>query len=148
MDDGSALPLLTGADAAATAAATAVLRAGGVVVTNARYLHDGRVTVQVMEVRIGRDEATTTRHDLPGYALPPTVGQPRLLLSASAARQLGLNPVEAGWVVATPAPPSQRRQDRFTNDLRAFGGSPSRWSMAPPRATTHRCCCCSPRRPE
>lgn len=121
VDDGSALPLLTGADAAATAAATAVLRAGGVVVTDPRYLHDGRVTVQVNEVRAGRDEATTTRHDLPGYALPPTVGQPRLLLSASAARQLGLSPVQAGWVVDTPAPPSQRRQDRFAKDLRAFG---------------------------
>ncbi|MEU7845418.1 FtsX-like permease family protein [Micromonospora sp. NPDC049114] len=120
VDDGSALPLLTGADAAATSAATAVLRAGGVVVTDPRYLHDGRVTVQVNEVRIGRDEATA-RQDVPGYVLPRTVGLPRLLLSASAARQLGLSTVEAGWVVDTPAPPSQRRQDRFADDLRAFG---------------------------
>ncbi|CCH16633.1 Putative ABC transporter [Micromonospora lupini str. Lupac 08] len=121
VDDGSALPLLTGADAAATSAAARVLREGGVVVTDPRYLHDGRVTVQVNEVRAGQDETTTTRHDLPGHALPPTVGQPRLLLSASVARQLGLDTVQAGWVVDTPAPPGQRRQDRFANDLRAFG---------------------------
>ena len=38
---GRALPLLTDADPTTTAAATAVLRAGGVVVTDPRYLHDG-----------------------------------------------------------------------------------------------------------
>ncbi|MFY1619893.1 FtsX-like permease family protein [Micromonospora sp. WMMD736] len=121
VDDGSALPLLTGADPATTTAATAVLRAGGVVVTDPRYLHDGLVTVQVDEFRSGQDEARSTRRDLPGYALASTAGQPRLLLSPTAARQLALRPVSNGWVVDTSTPPSQRRQDRFTADLRAFG---------------------------
>ncbi|WP_433537527.1 FtsX-like permease family protein [Micromonospora sp. CA-249363] len=121
VDDGSALPLLTGADPATTTAATAVLHAGGVVVTDPRYLHDGLVTVQVNEVRAGRDEVTTTRRDLPGYALAPTNGQPRLLLSPTAARQMALKPVSNGWVIDASTPPSQRRQDRFTADLRAFG---------------------------
>ena len=64
VDDGTALPLLTGADPATTAAATAVLRAGGVVVTDPRYLHDGLVTVRVNEVEAGPDRpdrATTSR---------------------------------------------------------------------------------------
>ena len=51
VDDGTALPLLTGADPSATADAAAVLRSGGVVVTDPRYLQDGRVTVQVNRVR-------------------------------------------------------------------------------------------------
>ncbi|WP_422738834.1 FtsX-like permease family protein [Micromonospora sp. WMMD729] len=122
VDDGTALPILTGADPATTAAATAVLRAGGVVVTDPRYLHDGLVTVQVDEYRVGQDEPRTTRRDLPGYALASAIGQPRLLLSATAARQLALTPVPTGWVIDTAAPPSQRRLDRFTADLRAFGG--------------------------
>ena len=85
VDDGTALPLLTGVDPATTAAATTVLRAGGVVVTDPRYLHDGLVTVRVSEVEAGPDRPVTV-HDLPGYALPRATGQPRLLLSAAAAR--------------------------------------------------------------
>ncbi|MCX5070658.1 ABC transporter permease [Micromonospora lupini] len=121
VDDGSALPLLTGADPTVTADAATVLRSGGVVVTDPRYLHDGHVTVQVNEALGGSDELTTSTIELPGYALPAAVGSPRLLLSPSATRRLALKPVEAGWVVATPAPPGQREQERFTADLRAFG---------------------------
>ncbi|MEV4826006.1 FtsX-like permease family protein [Micromonospora sp. NPDC049274] len=121
VDDGSALPLLTGADPTVTADAATVLRSGGVVVTDPRYLHDGHVTVQVYEAVGGSDEPTTSTIELPGYALPAAVGSPRLLLSPSATRRLALKPVEIGWVVATPAPPGLRQQERFTADLRAFG---------------------------
>ncbi|WP_328424637.1 ABC transporter permease [Micromonospora sp. NBC_00389] len=120
VDDGSALPILTGADPAATAAATAVLRAGGVVVTDPRYLHDGLVTVQVSRAEAGTD-GPNGASDLPGYALPAAVGQPRLLLSPSAVRQLGLNSSQTGWVIDTPAPPDENRQERFTGALRSFG---------------------------
>ncbi|GGO31064.1 FtsX-like permease family protein [Micromonospora parathelypteridis] len=120
VDDGRALPLLTGADPAATAAATAVLRAGGVVVTDPRYLHDGLVTVRVNEVDSGTDRPTASA-DLPGYALPTPIGQPQLLLSPSAARQLGLSWSPAGWVIGTSTPPDRHRQDRFTDALRNFG---------------------------
>ncbi|MEV4655608.1 FtsX-like permease family protein [Micromonospora sp. NPDC049301] len=121
VDDGSALPLLTGADPATTAAATAVLRAGGAVVTDPRYLHDGRVTVQVARVETDSDGPVVVSRDLPGYALPPTVGQPSLLVSVPAARQLGLTTSPVGWVIGTPAPPDMHSQERFTDALRAFG---------------------------
>ncbi|MFJ2083057.1 FtsX-like permease family protein [Micromonospora chokoriensis] len=120
VDDGSALPLLTGADPTTTAAASAVLRAGGVVVTDPRYLHDGLVTVRVSRVDTGPDHLTALR-DLPGYALPRAVGYPRLLLSTGAARQLGVSWSSSGWVVGTTIPPDEEQQARFTAALRSFG---------------------------
>ncbi|WFF03448.1 FtsX-like permease family protein [Micromonospora sp. WMMD964] len=120
VDDGSALPLLTGADATTTAAASAVLRAGGVVVTDPRYLHDGLVTVRVSRVDTGPDQLTEVR-DLPGYALPGAVGYPRLLLSTAAARHLGLDWSSAGWVVGSTTPPDEEQQARFSAALRSFG---------------------------
>ncbi|MDG4808410.1 ABC transporter permease [Micromonospora sp. WMMD1120] len=120
VDDGTALPLLTGADPAEVAAAAAVLRAGGVVVTDPRYLHDGLVTVRVDEADAEPGRAAATR-DLPGYALPRAVGHSRLLLSTDAARQLGLNWSPAGWLIGASTPPTEERQARFTAALRSFG---------------------------
>ncbi|MEO3774397.1 FtsX-like permease family protein [Micromonospora sp. B9E7] len=120
VDDGSALPLLTGADPTTTAAASAVLRAGGVVVTDPRYLHDGLVTVRVSRVDTGPDQPTALR-DLPGYALPRATGHPRLLLSTSAAGQLDLSWSTAGWVIGTTTPPDEEQQARFAAALRPFG---------------------------
>ncbi|SCF29864.1 FtsX-like permease family protein [Micromonospora chokoriensis] len=120
VDDGSALPLLTGADATTTAAASAVLRAGGVVVTDPRYLHDGLVTVRVSRMDTGPDPLNQVR-DLPGYALPRAVGYPRLLLSTGAARHLGLSWSSSGWVVGTTTPPDEEQQARFSAALRSFG---------------------------
>ncbi|MET8267629.1 FtsX-like permease family protein [Micromonospora arida] len=120
VDDGTALPLLTGVDAATTAAATAVLRAGGVVVTDPRYLHDGLVTVRISEVEAGPDRPITVQ-DLPGYALPRATGQSRLLLSTAAARQLGLSWSQTGWVIGTTTPPDEEQQARFAAVLRPFG---------------------------
>ncbi|WFE49753.1 FtsX-like permease family protein [Micromonospora sp. WMMD1155] len=120
VDDGSALPLLTGADPTTTAAAVAVLRAGGVVVTDPRYLHDGLVTVRVSRMDTEPDQLTEVR-DLPGYALPRAVGHPRLLLSTGAARHLGLDWSPAGWVVGSTTPPDEEQQARFSAALRSFG---------------------------
>ncbi|MEU1244729.1 ABC transporter permease [Micromonospora parva] len=120
VDDGTALPLLTGVDPATTAAATAVLRAGGVVVTDPRYLHDGLVTVRVGDVGAEPNRPITVR-DLPGYALPRATGQPRLLLSAAAARQLDLTWSPTGWVIGTTTPPDEEQQARFTAAIRPFG---------------------------
>ncbi|MEU7610742.1 ABC transporter permease [Micromonospora sp. NPDC049204] len=120
VDDGTALPLLTGADPATTAAATAVLRAGGVVVTDPRYLHDGLVTVRVNQVDSGTDRPGAAA-DFPGYALSGAVGQSRLLLSASAARQLGLTWSPAGWVLGASVPPDRQQRERFAGALRPFG---------------------------
>ncbi|MEU4469843.1 ABC transporter permease [Micromonospora sp. NPDC023888] len=120
VDDGTALPLLTGADPATTAAATAVLRAGGVVVTDPRYLHDGLVTVRVNQVDPGTDRPRAAA-DFPGYALENVVSQPQLLLSASAARHLGLTWSPNGWVIGTSTPPDRHQRERFATALRPFG---------------------------
>ncbi|MFG1843306.1 FtsX-like permease family protein [Micromonospora sp. NPDC049175] len=120
VDDGAALPLLTGADPATTAAATAVLRAGGVVVTEPRYLHDGLVTVRVNQVDPGTDRPGPTA-DFPGYALHGVAGQSHLLLSGSAARHLGLTWSPAGWVIGAPTPPDRQQRERFASALRPFG---------------------------
>ncbi|MET7374902.1 FtsX-like permease family protein [Micromonospora arida] len=120
VDDGFALPLLTGADSATTAAATAVLHAGGVVVTDPRYLHDGLVTVRVFSTD-GKADAPATVRDLPGYALPQAAGSSRLLLSTHAARQLDMSWSPAGWVVGTTTPPDEEQQARFSAALRSFG---------------------------
>ncbi|MEV0212223.1 FtsX-like permease family protein [Micromonospora sp. ALFpr18c] len=120
VDDGTALPLLTDADPATTAAATAVLRDGGVVVTDPRYLHNGLVTVQVRKMDAGPEQSIAAV-DLPGYALPVAVGQSRLLLSAAAGQRLDLSSSPAGWVIGTSTPPDGDRQDRFTAALRPFG---------------------------
>ncbi|MEH1168624.1 FtsX-like permease family protein [Micromonospora sp. CPCC 205539] len=121
VDDGSALPILTGTDPATTATATATLRAGGVVVTDPRYLHDGQVTVRVNRAETGSEHPTDATTDLPGYALPPTVGQPRLLLSPAAAHRLGLSWSLSGWVIDTSAPPDEQRQQRFSKALQPVG---------------------------
>ncbi|MFI7660741.1 FtsX-like permease family protein [Micromonospora parva] len=120
VDDGTALPLLTGVDQVTAAAATAVLRAGGVVVTDPRYLHDGLVTVRVSEAETGPDQPLAVR-DLPGYAMPRAIGQSRLLLSTTAARQLGLGWSTTGWVIGTTTPPDEDQQARFAAALRPFG---------------------------
>ncbi|MER7889643.1 ABC transporter permease [Micromonospora sp. NPDC094482] len=120
VDDGAAIPILTGAAPADAAAAAAVLRAGGAVVTDPSYLRDGRVAVAVER----GDEAgppSRTLSVLAGYALPDTVGPERLLLSRTAAAQLGLTWSTSGWAVATPARPDQRQLDRFTAALRPYG---------------------------
>ncbi|MEU8183126.1 ABC transporter permease [Micromonospora sp. NPDC049047] len=118
--DGAALPLLTGADPATTATATAVLRAGGVVVTDPRYLHDGLVTVRVNEMDPMTDRPRAVA-DFPGYAMPGVVSGSQLLLSASAARHLDLTWSPVGWVLGADTPPDRHQQERFVSALRPFG---------------------------
>ncbi|WBB70378.1 FtsX-like permease family protein [Micromonospora sp. WMMD812] len=121
VDDGAALPILTGAPPADAAAAAAVLRAGGVVVTDPSYLRDGRVAVEVDRGAEGGPPVNTVSV-LTGYALTGGIGPDRLLLSPAAATRLGLSWTTTGWAVAAPTPPDQRRLDRFTAALRPSGG--------------------------
>ncbi|MCM0677688.1 ABC transporter permease, partial [Micromonospora phytophila] len=117
VDDGAALPILTGADPADTAAATAVLRAGGAVVTDPRYLVDGRLGLTV--TRPGDDaDVRSTGATVTGYALRSNVGVDRLLLSPQAADRLGLTLRPVGWAVAADGPPDRTGQDRFLAALR------------------------------
>jgi putative ABC transport system permease protein len=118
VDDGSALPIITGADPADTAAATAVLRAGGAVVTDPRYLRDSRLTVALSRTDDGSGATAT----MPGYALRTDLAVDHLVLSRAAADRLGLVTVHSGWAIAGRGVPDQRQQDRFVADLRALGG--------------------------
>ncbi|MGK5738974.1 FtsX-like permease family protein [Micromonospora sp. URMC 103] len=121
VDDGRALPILTGAAPADLAAAAAALRAGGAVVTDPRYVVDGRVAVAVDR---GDGEPRSVDRSvslLAAYALPDTTSPGRLLLSPTAATRLGLTWSTASWAVSTPAAPDERQQRRFTAALFGYG---------------------------
>ncbi|WP_319458920.1 FtsX-like permease family protein [Micromonospora sp. RTP1Z1] len=117
VDDGSALPALTGAPAVEVAAATAVLRAGGVVVTDPRQLVDGRVAVTVSRATAGQDPPSTAVTTLPGYALRGGVPVDRLFLSAAAAARIGLVGAQLGYVVDTTGPPTVAQQEQLVAEL-------------------------------
>ncbi|SCG36452.1 FtsX-like permease family protein [Micromonospora inositola] len=117
VDDGSALPALTGAPAAEVAAATRVLRAGGVVVTDPRQVVDGWVTVAASRTADGQDAPSTVTATLPGYALRAGVPVDRLFLSAAAAARIGLVGEQLGYVVDTTGPPTAAQQQRLAADL-------------------------------
>lgn len=102
VDDGTALPILTGAPADQIAQATAVLRAGGVVVGDDLLVMDGKVTV-VRAPNDPDDGEPERRITVPGYAITSAAAIiPNPILSPAAAEQLGLTPQWAG-VVVTPS---------------------------------------------
>ncbi|MFE9690527.1 FtsX-like permease family protein [Micromonospora sp. NPDC005806] len=113
VDDGAALPALTGAPTEEVAAATRMLRAGGVVVTDPRRLVDGRVTVEVTH----GSGAPTATLVLPGYPLRGGLPVDRLFLSPTAAAAVGLVGVPLGYAVDTDGPPTDREQGRLAAEL-------------------------------
>ncbi|QOC94866.1 ABC transporter permease [Micromonospora craniellae] len=117
VDDGAALPMLTGATPAEVAAATAVLRAGGAVVTDPRYLGDGRLHLQVEH-----GEPTRTKEAIvPGYAVRSDLRPPWLVLSPAAADRLDLAVRQTGWAIEADEPPGQRQRDRFVEAVESIG---------------------------
>ncbi|GAB3801635.1 ABC transporter permease [Micromonospora zhanjiangensis] len=83
VDDGRALPVLTGARPDDVAAATATLRAGGVVVTDPQYVQDGTVTVRLSRYPSDRpnQEPQTRTLTAPAYALTSGLAAPREIYS-------------------------------------------------------------------
>ncbi|WP_230415837.1 FtsX-like permease family protein [Micromonospora tarapacensis] len=118
VDDGTVLPLLTGVEPADVAAATATLRSGGAVVTDARYLTGGRLDLRVEHDDEARPADTAT---VPGHALETALGGHWLLLSPDAADRLGLVTRQTGWAMETDEPPERERQDAFVAALRPLG---------------------------
>ncbi|TDC73514.1 ABC transporter permease [Micromonospora sp. KC606] len=118
VDDGTALQALTDAPADEVARATAVLRAGGVVVTDPRYVRDGRVTVATHRGTTGAEAPTSTTMAVPGYLLRGGLPVDRLVLSTAAAVRLGLAVVSEGFVVATDTAPTEAQQRRLVAELR------------------------------
>ncbi|MEH0827629.1 FtsX-like permease family protein [Micromonospora sp. CPCC 205714] len=120
VDDGTALPALTDAPPDEVARATAVLRAGGAVVTDPRYLVDGTVALTVDRTTEGPDPPVTTTATVPGYVLRGGLPVDRLVLSAPAATRLGLAVEHLGWAVATDDAPSAAQQRRLAAELRSL----------------------------
>ncbi|MGW5672604.1 FtsX-like permease family protein [Micromonospora sp. NPDC003776] len=115
VDDGTALAALTGAPAAEVAAATRVLHRGGVVVTDARLLVDGQVTVSVSRGDGG--PPTTVDATFPAYLLRGGLPVDRLVLSPSAAAAVGLVGGQLGYVIDTAGPPTADQRQRLGAEL-------------------------------
>ncbi|WBB47072.1 ABC transporter permease [Verrucosispora sp. WMMA2044] len=120
VDDGTTLRLLTGVAPADVAAATATLRAGGAVITDARFLHDDRLDLRVEHGDETRPADTAT---VPGHALHTGLGEHWLLLSPAAADRLGLATWQVGWALDARRPPDQQRQDDLAAALRPLGAA-------------------------
>ncbi|MET8833634.1 FtsX-like permease family protein [Micromonospora sp. NPDC004540] len=114
VDDGTALPAITGAPAEEVAAARRTLQAGGVVVTDPRQLVDGRVRVEVAD---GSGGGPTSVVMLPAYVLRGGLPVDRLVVSPAAATALGLVAVPLGYLVDTAGPPTDRQRDRLAAEL-------------------------------
>ncbi|MFJ6197203.1 FtsX-like permease family protein [Micromonospora sp. NPDC092111] len=118
VDDGTVLPAVSGAPPAEVAAAAAVLRAGGAVVTDPRYVVAGRLAVRVDRTVSGDPAPETVTATLPGYVLRGGVAVHRLVLSPAAAARISLTAQQLGFAVDIPAAPAQRQLDRTVTALR------------------------------
>ncbi|MGV9976262.1 FtsX-like permease family protein [Micromonospora wenchangensis] len=134
VDDGAALGVLSGAPAAEVAAAAAVLRAGGVVVTDPRYVVDGRVTVRVdRSVGDSRPPVATTV-TLPGHLLRDGLPVDRLVLSPAAAARVGLRTEPVGFAVDTRSAPTTAQLDRVVTALRPLLPVTAQIERGPPHS--------------
>ena len=119
VDDGDALAVMTGASPDELAAATAVLKAGGVVVTDPRYLVNGRVTVAVIEFDWQDNGATSlnpedhldeaTKYTFPGYLLHTPVNGVGSIVSPAVAAAANLKVQPQTMIVATTRYPDPGR---------------------------------------
>ncbi|WKU04703.1 FtsX-like permease family protein [Micromonospora sp. HUAS LYJ1] len=134
VDDGAALGMLSGAPATEVAAATAVLRAGGVVVTDPRYVVDGRVSVRVDRSVDGFRPPVATTVTLPGHLLRDGLPVDRLVLSPAAAARVGLRTEPVGFAVDTGSAPTTAQLDRVVTALRPLLPVSVEIERVPPRS--------------
>jgi putative ABC transport system permease protein len=121
VDDGTALAALTGASADDIAAATSVLRAGGIVVRDARLFDDGRATVAVIDAAptaVANAEASAPRMTFPAYLLTTGV-RGSAIVSPGAVAKAGFASQTGFMIAATWREPTQAEEDRM---LRQLGG--------------------------
>jgi putative ABC transport system permease protein len=122
VDDGSALAMFTGASAADIAAATAVLRDGGVVVSDGRFVADRRASVMVIDssmTRGGSPEQDAVRLSLPAYVITTAVNTFAIYSPAAVAKaKLAIYP--ATVMASTGRMPTQAEQDRLQQQLSAL----------------------------
>jgi len=129
VDDGTALPILTGASADDVAAATAVLRAGGVVVRDARYIDDGHATFAVLDVKGGKSggdpRLNASKRSFPAYLLTTGVRDAATIVSPDALAQVGFTSTPGVLVASTTREPSSAEEEKFYAQLQnlSVGGS-------------------------
>jgi putative ABC transport system permease protein len=135
VDDGQNLAALTQAAPADVTAGAAVLRAGGVIVPDPRYLVDGRVTL-VTTIGVSGDPGTAQPSDpppapqtrtvtVPGYAIGSGVSRTGQfpVMSHAALTKAGLAAEFEGLVAVTSRMPGQAEQDRVQARLAGFPGA-------------------------
>jgi putative ABC transport system permease protein len=112
VDDGTDLALVSGGQGEDLARAQAVLRAGGVVVPDPRYVHDGRIDLTID----GADSVTAkaTGFSLPAYALTSGVRGFGLVIGPSALAAHGLSAQRGMLMIATTRVPTTAESDAFT----------------------------------
>jgi putative ABC transport system permease protein len=112
--DPDAAGAVTGLAAEDAERAAAALRAGKVVVDHPRYLHDGRVTLDITASDPFKKENEETRTvTAPGSVLPHRPRAPITLMSRQTARSLGLDPVPSMLLATTSRMPTVAEQDRL-----------------------------------
>jgi putative ABC transport system permease protein len=117
-DDGFALAALTGAGEAAVDRAAAVLRGGGAVVTDERFLDDrGQVILLVMAGEPG----DATEITVPGLLLEDGHERHGAIVSAAALRSAGLDAVPAQPLFTTTRMPTQAEEDAFVAAMEQLG---------------------------
>ncbi len=116
VDNGTALPILTGARPDDLERAITTLAAGGVVVTDPRYLVNGTVTVEINWNSDGPPEDRETMV-LPAYALRTGLDATREIYSPGALERTGLTAYRSGLLLATSSTPSAAQQEKFTSAL-------------------------------
>jgi len=127
VDDGRALAVLTGASGEDLERARATLRAGGIVVRQANLIHDGTVTVAVVDAReatTGSADPTLTapRMDFPGYLLTTGNGPGGSIISPGAVAKAGLGTAVTSLVASTTRMPTQAEADSLAAVLQPLHG--------------------------
>jgi putative ABC transport system permease protein len=116
------LTALTGTVGADLAAAAAVLAAGGAVTTDARYVRDGRMTLEAVVRRqdSGSPIPVSTRSvTVPAYVMSSRVAT--LVVAPAVVKGAGLTTRPYGVVATTGRVPDSATEERFDAALRAVG---------------------------
>ncbi|SDY52461.1 putative ABC transport system permease protein [Micromonospora pattaloongensis] len=121
IDDGAGLPIVTGAHGEDADRAVRTLRAGGVVVSDDRYVVDGTVTLDVVTTvdgEGGEPKPPARSVTVPGYALRTGLNAPIVVYSATAVARAGLATRQSGFTLATGATPTVAQEERLRSTLR------------------------------
>ena len=114
VDDGSALPILTGATGEDLTEAIQTLRAGGVVVRNPLDLADGKATLQVTDPETGLGRTVT----VPGHVLTSGVSSYPFFVSPELVERNGLAIRHIGYATGTDGSLTWAEQDALTAIIR------------------------------